>query len=88
VLQESTGKVILPVASGARVLPALARRLAEADVAIADLTVRRPTLDDVFLSLTGRPTADAADVRDPVGHPSPTAGTDGRAKTRRKGSVS
>jgi ABC-2 type transport system ATP-binding protein len=29
------------------------RRLSEAGVGVADLALRRPTLDDVFLSLTG-----------------------------------
>ena len=29
------------------------RRLDDAGVAIADLAVRRPTLDDVFIALTG-----------------------------------
>jgi len=29
------------------------RRLDEAGVEVADLTLRRPTLDDVFLTLTG-----------------------------------
>jgi len=35
-------------------LPALLRALDEAGVAVAGLEVRRPTLDDVFLNLTGR----------------------------------
>jgi hypothetical protein len=30
------------------------RRLDDAHVDVADLTLRRPTLDDVFLTLTGR----------------------------------
>jgi len=30
------------------------RRLDEAGVGVDDVTLRRPTLDDVFLSLTGR----------------------------------
>jgi ABC-2 type transport system ATP-binding protein len=29
------------------------RRLSDAGVSIADINVRRPTLDDVFLTLTG-----------------------------------
>jgi ABC-2 type transport system ATP-binding protein len=31
------------------------RRLDEVGVGIDDIVVRRPTLDDVFLTLTGRP---------------------------------
>ena len=37
------------------------RRLDEAGVQVADLALRRPTLDDVFLSLTGRAAEEAAD---------------------------
>jgi ABC-2 type transport system ATP-binding protein len=37
------------------------RRLGEAGVDVEDLTTRRPTLDDVFLSLTGH----AAETADP-----------------------
>jgi ABC-2 type transport system ATP-binding protein len=43
------------------------RALDEAGIAIDDIGLRRPTLDDVFLSLTGHaaeqePTDDAADA--------------------------
>jgi hypothetical protein len=74
VRQYAEGSVVLPVASGARVLPELARRLAAAGITIADLTLRRPTLDDVFLSLTGRPAARAPDRADPGQDTAPGAG--------------
>jgi ABC-2 type transport system ATP-binding protein len=35
-------------------LPALVRALADAGVALSGIEVRRPTLDDVFLTVTGR----------------------------------
>jgi oleandomycin transport system ATP-binding protein len=38
-------------------LPALVRRLDAAGIAVAELAVARPTLDDVFLALTGHATA-------------------------------
>jgi ABC-2 type transport system ATP-binding protein len=38
------------------------RRLDEAGVGVDDLTLRRPTLDDVFLSLTGRAAETSADT--------------------------
>jgi oleandomycin transport system ATP-binding protein len=42
------------------------RRLDEAGIALADLALRRPSLDEVFLSLTGRPAEPAtAPVDDP-----------------------
>jgi ABC-2 type transport system ATP-binding protein len=37
------------------------RRLSEAGVGVDDLTVRRPTLDDVFLALTGHAAEDGSD---------------------------
>jgi ABC-2 type transport system ATP-binding protein len=45
----------LGVASASEGLPAL-RRIEAANVAIADFQLRRPTLDDVFIELTGEPT--------------------------------
>jgi ABC-2 type transport system ATP-binding protein len=47
----------LTVSSAAGSLAAL-RRLEAAAVDIADFQLRRPTLDDVFIELTGEPTAD------------------------------
>jgi ABC-type multidrug transport system ATPase subunit len=47
------GLVVLPVADGPAILPEVAARLAASGVRVADLTLRRPTLDDVFLTLTG-----------------------------------
>jgi ABC-2 type transport system ATP-binding protein len=48
-------EVTLPVHDGAAVLPEVVRRLDAAGLALAGLVLRRPTLDDVFLALTGRP---------------------------------
>jgi ABC-2 type transport system ATP-binding protein len=41
---------------GAQLLPAVIRGLDDAGVAVEDIALRRPTLDEVFLALTGRPT--------------------------------
>jgi ABC-2 type transport system ATP-binding protein len=46
-------KVTAPVSGGAGVLMAALRTLDAQHVALLDVGVRRPTLDDVFLSLTG-----------------------------------
>ena len=51
----AASRVILPVANGPSILPELAARLAAAGLQIADLALRRPTLDEVFLTLTGQP---------------------------------
>jgi oleandomycin transport system ATP-binding protein len=45
--------VAVPVA-GEHVMPAVVRRLEEQGIAVAELTLRGSTLDEVFLSLTGR----------------------------------
>ena len=47
------------VPNGAAALPGLLRELDRAGVPLASVEVRRPTLDDVFLSLTGRSLLDA-----------------------------
>ena len=44
---------------GASVLPGLLRELDAAGVAMTSVEVRRPSLDDVFLTLTGRTLRDA-----------------------------
>lgn len=46
-------RVVLPVDAGPTILAELAARLAASGLRIADLALRRPTLDDVFLALTG-----------------------------------
>jgi ABC-2 type transport system ATP-binding protein len=56
-LDAETGRITLPVTDGPAVLPDVAARLAAAGLRVADLTLRRPTLDDVFLALTNHPTA-------------------------------
>jgi ABC-2 type transport system ATP-binding protein len=45
--------VIAPTSGGVAALLAVAERLARAGVAIDDLSLRQPTLDEVFLTLTG-----------------------------------
>jgi len=65
----------LPVNGGPRVLIAAGRALDDAGVELEDLGIRRPSLDDVFLTLTGHPAAPAAQADD-AGQParSPEAG--------------
>jgi ABC-2 type transport system ATP-binding protein len=50
----SSASVIVPVRSADGVVPEVVRMLDRADVAVRDVGVRRVTLDDVFLTLTGR----------------------------------
>ena len=53
------GAVSLPIASAAGAVTNAVRRLDEADIPIDDITTHSPTLDDVFLTLTGQTAADA-----------------------------
>jgi ABC-2 type transport system ATP-binding protein len=52
-VDEHTRRVTVPAKGGAQRLIQVVRDLDEAGVAIDDIGLRRPTLDDVFLSLTG-----------------------------------
>ena len=53
VVDDGLGSVRVPVASGAAALIDAVRALDAEHVPVADLGLRRPSLDDVFLSLTG-----------------------------------
>jgi ABC-2 type transport system ATP-binding protein len=46
-------RIVVPVTNGARLLPGAIRDLDTAGLQLDDLALRRPTLDDVFLTLTG-----------------------------------
>jgi len=46
--------IIIPVTQGAQLLASVVRDLDAAQISVDDLALRRPTLDDVFLALTGR----------------------------------
>jgi ABC-2 type transport system ATP-binding protein len=56
-LDADLNRVSLPVKGGARVLIAAGRALDDAGIELEDLGIRRPSLDDVFLAITGHPAA-------------------------------
>jgi ABC-2 type transport system ATP-binding protein len=56
--------VAAPVYGGARRMPEIVRDLDAAGVLLDDLGIRRPSLDDVFLTLTGRAAVSAEDGPD------------------------
>ena len=59
---DVTSRTLLaPISGGASVLTAALRAFDQRGVALLDVGLRRPTLDDVFLSLTGRVTDDVTD---------------------------
>ena len=47
------GKILVPAPDGAATLAEVLRRLDAVGVTPEDVTLRKPTLDDVFLALTG-----------------------------------
>ncbi len=51
--------LVVPVTQGTQLLASVVRDLDAAQVPVDDLALRRPTLDDVFLTLTGRTTTPA-----------------------------
>ncbi|WP_030483859.1 daunorubicin resistance protein DrrA family ABC transporter ATP-binding protein [Nocardioides aequoreus] len=60
VLDRRDGRVTVPVDGGAQALVVLLRLLDQEGIEVSDVGLRRPTLDDVFMRLTGRPAEDAA----------------------------
>ncbi len=59
--------LVVPVTQGAQRLAAIVRDLDAAQIALADLALRRPTLDDVFFALTGHAASEAVQPAEPVG---------------------
>jgi ABC-2 type transport system ATP-binding protein len=55
-LDKHTRRIMMPAPGGSSTLVEVIRTLDGAGIRIADIGLRRPTLDDVFLSLTGHAT--------------------------------
>jgi ABC-2 type transport system ATP-binding protein len=64
-----TRRLSLPVSGGTDTLAEALRRLSGAGVQLLDVGLRRPDLDDVFLTLTGHAAEDTAPTDDPAGSP-------------------
>ncbi|MGW7307153.1 ATP-binding cassette domain-containing protein [Streptomyces sp. NPDC054835] len=79
-VQEHTRKLTVPVAGGAKLLAEVIRDLDAVGVEIDDIGLRRPTLDDVFLSLTGH-TAERAEGEN--GENGEAGGPGGKGKGQR-----
>jgi ABC-2 type transport system ATP-binding protein len=68
-VDEHTRRVTVPVSGGTAALVEALRRLDAAGIELQDVGVRRPTLDDVFLTLTGH-TAESEEQPDAGDPPS------------------
>ncbi|QLY29809.1 ATP-binding cassette domain-containing protein [Nocardia huaxiensis] len=66
VLTPDSDRIAIPAPEGAKTLAEALRRLDSAGMELVDIALRRPSLDDVFLSLTGHMT----EKPEPNGHPS------------------
>ena len=68
-VDEGGRRFSAPIRTGNRVVPGVIRALDDAGVDVLDVEVRRPTLDDVFLTLTGHASVENDDtaVGEPVG---------------------
>lgn len=74
-IRTEGNSIVIPAVEGSRTLAAAVRRLDEAGLEPRDIALRRPTLDDVFLSLTGH---HAENGGGPEVEPAPPAGRRGR----------
>jgi ABC-2 type transport system ATP-binding protein len=61
-VDPDTRRLSVPITVGAVTLPELVRRLDAAGVEAEDVSIRRPTLDEVFLAETGAETGAKAEV--------------------------
>jgi ABC-2 type transport system ATP-binding protein len=60
-VDKESGRVTIPVGDdGPAILTGAVRRLDAEQIRLSDIALRRPTLDDVFLALTGHAAEDAA----------------------------
>ncbi|MER5863870.1 ATP-binding cassette domain-containing protein [Kitasatospora sp. NPDC002040] len=63
-VEKNTRRITVPVSGGAKVLADVIRELDARSIEIDDIGLRRPTLDDVFLSLTGHATVSEIEDED------------------------
>ena len=63
-VDEQTRRLTAAVTGGASILQQVLQRLSDANVGVVDVGLRRPTLDDVFLTLTGHAAEEVAEESD------------------------
>jgi len=72
---DAERKIIVPVSGGSRTVVDAVRLLDDATIGIADISLRRPTLDDVFLSLTGHAAENKEEQKPPTSRRSRRGGS-------------
>jgi ABC-2 type transport system ATP-binding protein len=65
IINDSTGEVRLPALGGVAVLTEVINLLTAAEIQIAELGLAQPTLDDVFLAITGHTVEDKVEKTPP-----------------------
>jgi ABC-2 type transport system ATP-binding protein len=65
-VDEPVRRLTAAVTGGADVLRDVLQRIADANIAVVDVGLRRPTLDDVFLTLTGHAAEEVAESTDEI----------------------
>ncbi|MEU6006773.1 ATP-binding cassette domain-containing protein [Streptomyces sp. NPDC001698] len=83
-VEDHTRKITTPVTGGAKLLAEIIRELDTRGIEIDDIGLRRPTLDDVFLSLTGHVAEAEAEGENGT---SGAQGADARDRRRKKETV-
>ncbi|WBQ06887.1 ATP-binding cassette domain-containing protein [Kribbella sp. CA-293567] len=74
-LEQHSKRLTMPAPGGSEALVGVIRTLDGAGIRIADIGLRRPTLDDVFLSLTGHATDNPDTSTDETAVPGSGSGT-------------
>ncbi|ULR53067.1 ATP-binding cassette domain-containing protein [Streptomyces deccanensis] len=83
-VEEHTRKLTVPVTGGAKLLAEVIRELDTRGIEIDDIGLRRPTLDDVFLSLTGHLAEVKDEAETEAGAERLGEATDAKGRGRRK----
>jgi ABC-2 type transport system ATP-binding protein len=68
-VEERTRELLVPVTGGAKFLVETIREFDAAGIVVDDIALRRPTLDDVFLALTGRAAEESEPADTEAGDP-------------------
>ncbi|PWI43838.1 ATP-binding cassette domain-containing protein [Streptomyces sp. ICBB 8177] len=74
-VEKQMRRITVPVTGGAKLLAEVIRELDTRGIEIDDIGLRRPTLDDVFLSLTGHVAEEADSDEETPGGSGPTGST-------------